>query len=174
MKGNKIVNLLLIVSLIINSVFIYLIKFSNNDIVKENTNAKANGTVTAVYDLRKYESTSYPNQNLEVRFNRIYEQYLKDKQSPVDDYYTDGKVDEYWYKKCMSNLKRIVVLSAKIQIIETTLNNVIDASEAADVKKELDLLVETKGYHEKLLDMSNFYARFLSDESYAMVQQTLD
>lgn len=171
MKGNKIVLMLLIASLLINTVFVYLIKFSSNDVIAVTAKPE---NFSQVYNLSKFDSTSYPKQSLESRFNRLYEQYLRDKKEAKDSYYANGKMEEFWYKKCMNSLRRVMVISAKLQVLETTLNRAVEVSGSEEAKKELDLLIETKGYHEKLYEMSNFYARFLPAESYDFIQQTLD
>ena len=174
MKGNKIVLLLLIVSLVINSVFVYLVKFSAPEAIDNSRSVKVNQTLQDAYDFSKYDSVAYQNQKLSTRFNRLYEQYLKDKSQPNDTSSTDGVVDAGWNRQCQNNLRRIMVLSGDLQIIETTINSIIEKSDAPDAKNVFDVLVEAKGYHEKLADMSNFYAKFVSEEFYTRIQQSLD
>ena len=41
-------------------------------------------------------------------------------------------------------------------------------------KQDFDLLIEKNSYRDKLLDVSNFYAQFVSGESYENIQKTLD
>lgn len=174
MKGNKIALLLLMMSLIINSIFIYLVKFSVPEVIDNRRDVKVNQTLQDVYDFSKFDSVAYQDQKLSARFNRLYHQYVKDKAYSNDSYYTDGVVDASWNRQCQNNLRRIMVLSGDLQIIETTINIIIEKSDAPDAKKNFDILVESKGYHEKLADMSNFYARFVPEEFYTRIQQSLD
>lgn len=170
MKSIKIILGLLLVSLLINVGSIYMLKTQSvNDIIKDNSNQNY---LEYLYDLNNYVSTSYETKKLKDRLDRLYKQYLKDKNLPREYYYVNGRVENYWSKKCISNLRRIAVISAKVELIEEIINNLIKNDLKA--KQEFDMIVERREYHEKLIDMSNFYARFVSDETYTSIQNSLD
>lgn len=170
MKFTKIILSLLIFSLMINIGFLYVhCDVVSQIVVKSDTDPSL---VVKVYDLTKYKSSSYEKKNLQERLDRLYNEYLKDKANPKESYYIDGNVDPYWVIKCAKNIKRITVIMAKIDMLESVLNFVVDNQEK--MKQELDVMIEKKAYRDKLLDMSNFYAQFLTEEQYQYAQTTID
>lgn len=171
MQGTRTIFILLLFSLIINSCFIYIIKTQSvSDIITDST--KGQSYIRKIYDLNNYKSTSYESKTLLQRIDRMHDEYMRDKISTKESRYLDGEIDPSWQKKCIVNLRRISVISAKLEIIERILNTTI--AEDVKAKQEIDMLIEQKGYHEKLMDMSNFYAQFVSEETYNVIQTTLD
>lgn len=165
MKNSKTIFILSIICLTIIFFIVYQIKF----VVSNKTNGDE--YLRNIYVLTNYNSSSYETQNLQQRLDRLYIQYLKDKQVSKKDYYHNGKIKIYWQKKCISNLRRISVIFSKIEIIEKV---IILSIKDEKEKQKFDLLIEQNGYHEKLMDMSNYYAQFISDDIYNSLQTTLD
>lgn len=167
-SGTKTITYLLIFSLLVNVCFMYVVIIQSRMNIGDD---KEDNFINVVYDLGNYKSTSYENQTLKQRMDRMYDEYLKDKKATKESYYNNGEVDAYWKKKCVNSVRRIMVLGTKIEMIEKMLN----ITSTNDKKKQdIDMMIENKGYHEKLLDMSNFYAGFLNNETYQVIQTTLD
>ncbi len=162
MQGTKILLALLTISLIANYGLIY--RMENRTVSDVIVNNHGSAYVDSIYDLRNYSSTSYEGKTLDQRIDRLYQEYKKDKQATKESYYDDGKIDPFWQKKCLNNLRRISVIGAKIDIIEKILY--LTVKDNVKAKQEIETLIEKKDYHEKLMDMSNFYAQFVSGETY--------
>ncbi len=171
MKFTQTVLGLLIFSLIVNVGFLYVRYDSAPEIVLAK-NESVTAFVQRVYDFNNYKSSAYEQKTLQQRFDRLYSEYLKDKINPKESFYHNGVVDSDWSRKCFNNIKRITVITAKLDILENVINASVINDEKA--KQEFDLLVEKKAYRDKLLDMSNFYAQFLTEEQYNYAQSTID
>jgi hypothetical protein len=109
------------------------------------------------------------NATLNDRFNKLYEEYLKDKQQPDYAFYdSNGKIDRWWASKCATKLRRIVSIRVRLRDVEHTILAMgIKPALVADSVRE-------KHFEETLADMSNYYARFISLESYRQITNSVD
>lgn len=115
-------------------------------------------------------SVSTERASLKQRVDRLYREYLTDKQSPDYTYYvkSTNRVDKWWADSCVSKLRKIVSIRTRIRDIEQCINIVTgDPNVLADTVRE-------KRYEEILSDMSNYYSRFVSVESYKYILTTMD
>lgn len=171
MKFTQTIFGLLFFSLVVNVGFLYVRYDSTPEVVPEKKESNSS-FIQRVYDLDKYKSSAYESKNLQQRFDRLYNEYLKDKTNSKESFYRNGVVDSDWSRKCFNTIKRITVITAKVDTLETVINYAIANDDKA--KQEFDLLIEKKAYHDRLLDMSNFYAQFLTEEQYNYAQSTID
>ena len=166
--------LILLCSLVINMAFILNIvyfeyKQSKNVEIKENKEDYVN----RIYDLSNYQSFSYEEQTFKKRIDKLYSQYLKDQDLPQTELFVEeGKINSYWNKRCDINVRKINVLMTKLDLLEKVIYCTINDDNKS--KKYFDGLIEQRGYHEKLRNMSNFYAKFLPDETCELIHNTTD
>jgi len=184
MKDSKALMVLFCASLLLNLLFIYVTKGGSQNAknvpnTKETPNTEIipienkNFNLEEIYDLKNFKSSSYPTQHLERRLDRMYKGYLIDKKVSRNKRYTkEGKIERGWKRRCMITLRRISVINAHLGVLENTIKMSVGDNESA--KQDLDMLIEQKQYRDKLMDMSNFYARYLTSYQYTYVQQTQD
>jgi hypothetical protein len=174
MKDTKALKILFYCSLLLNLLFIYVTKSTpapKAEIIP--IEKKKEVSLGEVYDLKNFKSSSYPTQHLERRLDRMYKAYLIDKKTSRNKRYTkEGKIGRDWKRRCTITLRRISVINAHLSIIEETLKLSVGDDESA--KQDLDILIEEKQYRDKLMDMSNFYARYLTSYQYDYVVKTQD
>lgn len=159
-------NLILLASLIANTVFFYVYKTGSHITIIERPIV-----FEEALNLETYTSISYPNQNLQKRYNNLYKRYLEDKARPNSYYYTgDGKtIDKAWKTYCRTQLKKIIFIKARIRDIEQLLETTYP-----DRTEKLQNIIEENKHEETLSDMSNYYARFLTAEEYNYIIKTMD
>jgi hypothetical protein len=121
------------------------------------------------YDLKQMKSAVSSANTVNDRFNKIYEEYLKDKQQPDYAFYdSTGKIDKWWASKCATKLRRIVNIKVRLKDIEHTIL-------ALGIKPDvLADKVREKHYEETLADMSNYYSRFIPLEAYRQITNSVD
>ena len=119
MKDNKVIKILLYASLVLNMLFIYVVKapIPSPEVIE----IKKTPTLSKVYDLKKFRSVSYPTQHLERRLDRMYKAYLIEKKTAREKRYTSkGKVKKDWRRRCNITLRRISVINAQLEVLEKT------------------------------------------------------
>ena len=94
------------------------------------------------------------------------------KTSREKRYTPSGKINKDWKRRCTITLRRISVINAHLSIIENSVE--LFSGNDKKIKQNLDILIEEKQYRDKLMDMSNFYARYLSSYQYDYVIKTQD
>lgn len=157
-------NLLLIISFSANAYF--FLRPNSSQLYLEHKTSDA----LDLYDLNQFYSVYNYDTTIKRRFDNLYKTYMKDKESPDESYYSkgDGKIDPWWQHNCLSNLKKIVVMRTRIRDIEHCIIIFTEKESAvADMIKE-------KRYEELLADMSNYYSRFVSVESYNSILHSMD
>ena len=174
MKDSKVLKILFYFSLLLNLSFIYVTK----SVIPSNTHIipikdKKEFALDKIYDLQNFKSASYPTQNLEKRLDRMYSAYLIDNKTNRNKRYTkEGEISRDWKRRCTITLRRISVINAHLNIIEDSLKLAVGDNESAI--QDLDVLIEKKQYRDKLMDMSNFYARYLTSYQYDYIVKTQD
>jgi len=173
MKDSKMLKILFCGSLFLNLLFIYVTKSSPQFYNLTPIESDRHSKLEKIYDLSNFKSFSYPTQTLEYRLERMYNIYLVDKETPRNKRYTNsGKIDNDWKRRCTITLRRISVINAHLGVLENTIK--LASGNDEDFKQDLDLLIEKKQYRDKLMDMSNFYARYLTSYQYDYVVKTQD
>ena len=129
--------------------------------------------IDKVYDLNNYESYADPSSTLGLRFKKLYDNYLKDKTKPKRTFYnSQQELDAYWQRACINNIRKIHNLLARIEDIERSLSIISDGR--SDDLKYFELLAERSQHKEKLSEMSNFYAKFITNYTYDTIVKTID
>lgn len=124
----------------------------------------------SIYDLKHMTSISYPDQTLRDRFDKLYKDYLEDKQqSDYIHYEIDSRrVKKEWYNYCLLKLKKITGIKTRIKDTEECILLLNGSNE------EVMDQIRDKRYEESLADMSNYYSHFVSLDSYKYILQTVD
>jgi hypothetical protein len=121
-------------------------------------------------DLSNYSSVSYKSQNLLQRYNKLYKEYLSDKEKPDSYHYKKSDADaKDWKRYCNVKLRKIINIKTRLVDIEHLLEKNYP-SQFDDIQK---IIQDTK-HEESLSDMSNYYARFVSSEAYDYLLQSSD
>lgn len=130
-------------------------------------------SIDKVYNLNNYTSYADQSSDLGLRFKKLYDVYSKDKDKPKISFYDDKqKIDAYWERNCINTLRKIHNINARVEDLESAISAICDGRK--DTQKYFDLLVENRQYKEKLAEMSNFYAKFISNYTYDIIVKTLD
>ena len=130
-------------------------------------------TIDKVYSINNYPSYADPSSDLGLRFKKLYDSYSKDKDKPKSSFYSTGhELDEYWERTCVNNIRKIRNITSRIEDIEMAINIMSDSRQ--DTSKYFQLLVEKEQYKERLAEMSNFYAKFISNYTYDKITKTID
>jgi hypothetical protein len=130
-------------------------------------------SVDKVYNLNNYASYADQSSDLGLRFKKIYTAYLKDKDKPKSSFYdTKQQLDNYWERNCINTLRKIHNINSRIEDLETAISIICDGRK--DTQKYFDLLVEKQQYKDQLAEMSNFYAKFISNYTYDTITKTID
>jgi hypothetical protein len=132
-----------------------------------------NLSIDKVYDLAHYDSTATPSESLDKRLDRLYVNYLKVKDNPKSTFYNkEQELDPDWERTCVNNLRKIHGIASKLEVIENSISILCDGKEEST--KYFELLVENKQYHDRLEEMSNFYAKFISNYMYDKIIKSID
>jgi len=134
-------------------------------------------TIDKVYNLYNldtiygYEQTSIP---LKQRIHMVYDGYIKDHASPDYSYYKDDRVTlaAGWHTHCFFQLRRITSLQARVKDIENVIYSINNDGDFQD--GELDKMIRDKKFEDVLSEMSNYYARFITQEDYKSIVETVD
>lgn len=164
--------MIIILSILLN--ILLLFKLSNMiDQKEEEKLLLSQKKIDKIYHLGNYQSYADQSSNLDLRFNKLYKSYLKDKTKPKRSFYNAKKeLDGYWRIKCIHTLRKIHNIHSRIEDIEFVISEV--AKIDPEVHESFKLLVKNKGYAEKLTEMSNFYAKFISNHTYDIIIKTID
>lgn len=169
------VNVLLIASLVFN-VFI-LFKY---DYLKLKKSVPAEAINPDFYQKHPtLLSVADPSQNLFDRVAKIKKQYDYDKQKPDYDYYEPDHVTvkKDWFLYCLKQSRKITNITTRLEQQSLTLHflngerPVDEESGPTDAEKAEQDIVNVV---DTLNDMSNYYAKFLSNEAYRSIMQLSD
>lgn len=129
--------------------------------------------IEKMYDIDKYNSFSSEKQSLKKRIDKLYSQYLRNKElTPTDFYEENGFLKDYWNKTCVTNMRKINTIISRLEILEKSIQYSLTDDEEALCYFEN--IITKKEYHEKLRTMSNFYSKFLPEETYNFLKMTTD
>lgn len=122
------------------------------------------------YDLNNLRSASPDKNSLNQRFDILYRDYLIDKQQSEYSYYNKdtNTVNKEWADLCVSKLKKITIIQIRIDDTERCISSMTGDSASLSEK------VKEKKYEERLSDMSNYYSKFISFDSYKRILNTMD
>jgi hypothetical protein len=172
------VNFLLIISVILN--FCLLVKY---------THLKNKQFVPSDFidpDFLKghagLQSISDPDKTVLDRYDRILKQYTLDKQQDDTIHYDSNreKINKEWYSYCISRLKKITSIESRMDQYAVTLNYLASGSyeesrtdihEKTEVEKEYDVTMKDIS---NLNDIENYYAKFISNETYKSIKKSAD
>lgn len=138
-------------------------------IVKTNEDTQKN-MVEKIYNLNNYKSVSKFSATAQDRFNKLVKAYNDDIQTPKERRYSGNYVKKDWERYCKDRVRRIVNLQSRVYDLETVLDNMFSGVQNTQMTEA----IKTKGYEDKLSEMSNYYAGFLDEYSYNLIVQTAD
>jgi hypothetical protein len=124
-----------------------------------------------VLDLSNYPSVSRNSQTLSRRFSILYKAYLNDKSTPDFSHNINNtrQIKKEWVSYCKIQLKKVISIKARVRDLELVLIN-----NYPDKIDDIELIIQDKKYEEHLADMSNYYAKFISEEEYRSITNSMD
>jgi hypothetical protein len=171
----KTVAVLFSLSLLINAYVIHRLIVLNDEtkttVVVKNNDETQKSMVDKIYNLSNYRSVSKYSASAQDRFNKLDKAYSQDIETPKEKLYSaNGNVKGDWARYCKDRVRRIVNLQSRVYDLETVLDSFFNGVD----KTSLTTAIKSKGYEEKLSEMSNYYASFLDEYSYNLIVQTVD
>jgi hypothetical protein len=126
--------------------------------------------VDRIYNLKKYKAVSKFNTSVEDRYKRLLRIYGEDQQTSKEKHYAGEEVKDQWEQHCRDMVRRIINLQARVLDLEVVLDSMFVGVDTT----QLTEAIRSKGYEDKLSEMSNYYAGFLDEYSYNRIVQTTD
>lgn len=174
-RFKMVVNVLLISSLVFNGYILIQYEY-----LRLKKSIPAESIDAAFYQQHlSLMSVTEPSQNLFDRCARLEKQYAEDKQQRDETYYeADGeKLKREWLFYCINRIRKIVNIENRLEQHSIALHY-INGNQTNPPEHEMtpseQAEQETLDAIGRLNDMSNYYAKFLSNETYKTITLSTD